>query len=108
MKPEPEPLNIPLPTSSFTWQKQRFLILVSAFLSLYVILPTSLALAVCALLVGTPLFWLIFGSGIVPRYTFGILIFRVVVFAALAYLAVKLIIFVVPLLAHLLVGYVTA
>ena len=72
MKLEPESLNIKLPPSSFSWRSQRLFILASALLALYVVWPTSTALAVASLLVGTPLFWLIFGSGIFHRLTAGL------------------------------------
>ena len=77
-------------------------------MSLYVIWPTSLALAVCALFVGTPLFWLIFGSNIVFRYTSGMPIVRFFVIATLVYLAAKLLALGAPLLAQLLGGHVIA
>jgi hypothetical protein len=91
MKTEPKPLNIPLSTSANSWRSQGFFILASALLSLYVIWPAPLPLAVCALLVGTPLFWLIFGSNIFHRLTSGlpqvirfiIVLFSVLVFAKL-------------------------
>ena len=91
MKPEQESLNIPLSTSTFSWRSQRFFILASALLSLYVIWPTSLPPAVCALLVGTPLFWFVFGSNIFHQLTSGlphvfrfiIVLFAVLVFAKL-------------------------
>ena len=72
MKLEPESLNIKLPPSSFHWRSQRLLILASALLALYVVWPTSIALALASLLVGTPLFWLIFGSSIFHRLTAGL------------------------------------
>jgi hypothetical protein len=87
MKTEPESLNIPLPTSAFSWRSQRFFILASALLSLYVIWPISLVVAICALSVGTPLFWLIFGSGIFHRLTSGLphaIRFIIFLFAVLA------------------------
>jgi hypothetical protein len=108
MKSEPETLNITLPASPFTWRAQRFFILASALLSLYVIWPTSVTLAVCALLVGTPLFWLIFGSNIIFRYTTGMPIVRFIVVATLVYLAAKLLALGAPLLAQVLGGYVIA
>ena len=106
MKSEPESLNITLPTSSFTWRAQRFFILASALLSLYVIWPTSLALAVCALLVGTPLFWLIFGSNIFHRLTSGlphVIRFIIILFAVLAF--AKLLVMIVNWLAVILGSY---
>lgn len=72
MKPEQESLNIPLSSSSFSWESQRFFILASALLALYVAWPVSITLAVTALVVGTPLFWFIFGSGIFQRLTSGL------------------------------------
>lgn len=72
MKIEHESLNIQLPPSSFNWRPQRLFILASALLALYVVWPTSIALAVASLLVGTPLFWLIFGSNIFHRLTAGL------------------------------------
>jgi hypothetical protein len=88
MKPEQELLNIPLSTSAFSWKSQRFFILASALLSLYIIWPVSLPLAVCGLLVGTPLFWLIFGSNIFHRLTSGlprVIRFIIVLFAVLVF-----------------------
>jgi Flp pilus assembly protein TadB len=72
MKPESESLNIKLPPSSYRWRSQRFFILACALLSLYVVQPTSLLLGVATLLIGTPLFWLIFGSTIFSRRTSGL------------------------------------
>jgi hypothetical protein len=106
MKPEPESLNIPLSTSSFSWRSQRFFILASALLSLYVIWPVSLPLAVCALLVGTPLFWLIFGSNIFHRLTSGlphVIRFIIVLFAVLAF--AKLLVVIVNWFAVVLGSY---
>jgi hypothetical protein len=106
MKPEPESLNILLPTSSFTWKSQRFFILASALLSLYVIWPTSFVLAVCALSVGTPLFWVIFGSNIFHRLTSGlpqVIRFIIILFVTLAF--AKLLVMIVNWLAVLLGSY---
>jgi hypothetical protein len=71
MKLEPNSLNISLPPSSLTWQSQRFFLVGSALLSLLVIWPSSLTIAVLAVLVGTPLFWLMFGTGLIHRVTSG-------------------------------------
>jgi hypothetical protein len=71
MKLEPESLNIQIPPS-FTWRSQLLFILASALLSLYVVWPTSIAIALTTLAVGTPLFWFIFGSGMLQRLTAGL------------------------------------
>ena len=95
MKTEPESLNIPLPTSAFSWRYQRFFILAGAFLSLYVVWPASLVISVCALSVGTPLFWLIFGSGIFHRFTNGLpraVRFVLFLFTVLAFIKVLVLI----------------
>lgn len=88
MKLEPKSLEIPLSSPAFSWRSQRIFILASALLSLYVIWPVSLPLAVFALFVGTPLFWSIFGSNIFHRLTSGlphIIRFVIVLFAVLAF-----------------------
>jgi hypothetical protein len=106
MKPEPESLNIPLSTSGFRWESQRFFILASALLSLYVIWPASLLLAVCALLVGTPLFWFIFGSTVFHRLTSGlphVIRFIIVLFAVIAF--AKLLVVIVNWLSQVLGSY---
>lgn len=71
MKLEPESLNIQVPPS-FNWRSQSLFILASALLAIYVVWPTSFSLAVASLVFGTPLFWLIFGSGIFQRLTTGL------------------------------------
>ena len=108
MKLEPKSLNIKFPPSIFTWRSQRFFILMSASLSLMAVMPSSLALAVSTVLIGTPLFWLIFGSNIVFRYTSGMPVFRFFVIVTLVYIAVKLLALSAPWLAKLLGGYVSA
>ena len=101
---EPKSLNINLPPSISTWRSQRFFILMAAALSLLAVMPSSLGLAVCAVLVGTPLFWLIFGSRVVFRYTSGMPIVRFFVIVTLVYLVAKLLAFAAPWLAKLLGG----
>jgi len=106
MKPEQESLNIPLSTSTFSWKSQRFFILASALLSLYVIWPASLPLAVSALLVGTPLFWFVFGSTIFHRLTSGlphIIRFIIILFAVLLF--AKLLVVIVSWFAVVLGSY---
>ena len=105
MKLEPESLNIKFPPSIFTWRSQRFLILMCAGLSLLVVMPSSLLLAVCAVLIGTPLFWLIFGSNLVFRYTSGMPIFRFFIITTLFYFVAKLLSWAVPELSRLLASY---
>ncbi|HZW86637.1 MAG TPA: hypothetical protein VFF41_04155 [Gallionella sp.] len=105
MKPDPTSLNIKLPPSKFTWRLQRYIILMSAVLSLLAVAPHSIAFAVCAVLIGTPLFWLIFGSNIIFRQTTGMPIVRLVVIATLVYFVAKLLAWAVPVLVKLLAGY---
>jgi hypothetical protein len=102
---EPKSLNIKLPPSIFTWRSQRFLILMAAALSLLVVMPSSLVLAGCTVLVGTPLFWLVFGSRVVFRYTSGMPIVRFFVVVSLVYLGAKLLALAAPWLAKFLGGY---
>jgi hypothetical protein len=105
MSVELKPLNIKFPPSMFTWREQRFLILASAGLSLFVVMPSSLILAVCTLLIGTPLFWLIFGSTLVFSYTSGMPVVRFFVIVTLVYFVAKLLAWAVPEFAKLLAGY---
>jgi len=60
MKPEPESLNIKLPNSTSSLRLKHLIILAGALLSLYIVEPTSLILAATTLLIGTPIFALIF------------------------------------------------
>ena len=105
MNVEPKSLNMKFPPSIFTWREQRFFILACAGLSLFVVMPSSLILAVCALLIGTPLFWLIFGSTLVFRYTSGMPVVRFVVIVTLVYIVASLLAWAVPEFAKLLAGY---
>ena len=102
---DPKSLNIKLSPSVFTWRAQGFFILMSAALSLLVVRPSSLAHAVCVVLVGTPLFWLIFGSNVVFRYTSGRPAVRFLVVITLLYLAAKLSTSGASWLAKFLSGY---
>jgi hypothetical protein len=105
MKLEPESLNIKFPPPVFTWRSQRFLILMCAGLSLLAVMPSSLVLAVCTVLIGTPLFWLIFGSKLVFRHATGMPIFRFFVIFTLVYLVAKLLTWAVPEFGNLLASY---
>lgn len=104
MKLEQEPLNIKLPPL-FTWRSQRFLILGCVSLSLLAVMPSSFVLAVCSVLIGTPLFWLIFGSNLVFHYTSGMPAVRLVVIVTLIYLIAKLLSWAVPTFVKLLTSY---
>lgn len=105
MKLEPESLNIKLPPSIFTWRSQRFLILGCASLSLLAVMPSSFVLAVCTVLIGTPFFWLIFGSNLVFHYTSGMPAVRLVVIVTLIYFVAKLLSWTAPAFAKLLTSY---
>ena len=102
MNVEPKSLNMKFPPSIFTWREQRFFILACAGLSLFVVMPSSLILAACAVLIGAPLFWLIFGSNLVFRYTSGMPFVRFFVIITLVYFVAKLLTWSVPQFAKLL------
>lgn len=105
MSIEPRSLNIKFSASAFTWRAQRFFIFICAGLSLLAVMPSSLILAVCTVLIGTPLFWLIFGSNLVFRYISGMPVVRFFVIVTLVYLIAKLLAWAVPEFAKLLASY---
>ena len=105
MKLKPSSLNIKLPPPTLTWRLQWLFILVSALLSLYVIWPSSLVNAVCAVLVGTPLFWFIFGSNIIFRFTSGMPLLRFAIIIITFYVFAKFLVVAVKWLSVLLSTY---
>jgi hypothetical protein len=68
-------------------------------------MPSSLILAVCTVLIGTPLFWFIFGSNLVFRHTSGMPVVRFFVIVTLVYLVAKLLSWAVSEFAKLLASY---
>lgn len=105
MNLEPKSLNIKFPPSRFTWREQRFFILVCAGLSIFVVMPSSIILALCSVLIGTPFFWLIFGSNLVFRYTSGMPVVRFFVIVTLVYFVAKSLTWAVPEFAKLSANY---
>jgi hypothetical protein len=105
MNIEPKFLNIKLPPSNFTWRSQRISIFISIALSLYVVMPSNLLLAVCAVFIGTPLFWMIswivFGPNQFSRYMSGRSILRFLLLVGLICGAALILAWAVPKLANL-------
>jgi hypothetical protein len=78
---------------------QCFILLGCAVLALATSWPSNAWHAIGALFVGTPLYWLIFGSGILFRLTLGYPVLRSFIVVASVYIAAKL--------QGLALGYVT-
>ena len=98
MKLKPEPINGDITPSKYFVSDQKFLIFGSAALSLVLVWPQTLEIATLSVLIGTPLFWSLFGMTWVHHLIAGqlkLIRFLIVVsiFLTYAYVLQKLITF---------------
>jgi len=87
-KPDTDSLGRDISPSKYFLDDQKFFILGSAVLSLLVVWPNSLEIAMLTIAIGTPLFWSLFGMSWVHQLVankFKIVRFLIIVSIFLAY-----------------------